>query len=123
VQAMNAEGVTTDPSPSVTADLIPPTPNPPKWALGGLPVALKHGVSTFDFWYHMTAAEVVDNELNGQVQYFFRCKDDSRFNSAWQSSPSYSVAIGQSRNWTWFVKARDQHGNETGWSAFPYQVQ
>lgn len=123
VQAINAEGVTNDPSPVVTVDLIPPTPNPPKWALGGLPVALNGGGGQWDFWYHMTAAEVVDNELNGPVQYYFRCFNNNDFNSSWQSSPSYRVKIGQAQIWIWYVKARDQHGNETGWSAFPYQVQ
>lgn len=123
VQARNAEGVTNEPSEFVTADLTPPTPNPPKWAQGGLPIAVNHGAGSLDWWYEMTASEVVDNDLDGQVQYFFRCKDDSRFNSAWQLSPSYTVKIGPYKIWTWFVKARDQHGNETGWSEFPYEQQ
>jgi hypothetical protein len=123
VQAMNADGLTTAPSPAVTADLIPPAPSPMKWAWDGIPIALNHGGGTFDTWYHMTASEALDNEQGSQVEYFFRCNNDSHFNSAWQSSRSYTTLIGRYQAWTWSVKARDQHGNETAWSNYPYEQQ
>jgi len=123
VQAMNAEGLTADPSPFVTADLIPPTPNPPKWAWGGTPVPVNVDGGNFGFWYQMTASAVVDNVPDSQVQYFFRCSYDNDFNSPWQSSPYYTVKIGRYQEWVWYVKARDQHGNETAWSRVPYEQQ
>jgi hypothetical protein len=122
-QAMNAEGLTNDPSPVVTADLIPPRPSPMKWAWGGTPQAINLGGGSFDWWYQMLASEALDNELGSQVEYLFQCNDDSRFNSAWQSARFYTILIGRYQDWTWSVKARDQHGNETAWSNLPYERQ
>ena len=123
VRAMNAEGVTNAPSPLVSADLIPPTPSPMKWAWGGLPEVINRGGGSFDWWYQMLASEALDNEPGSQVEYFFRCNGDSRFNSTWQSSRYYTTLIGRYQAWTWSVKARDQHGNETAWSNLPYERQ
>ena len=64
----------------------------------------------------MKATEATD--ANGWVEYFFESTTESGFSSGWQSSRTYSVLIGRSGQGRRFrVKARDQFGNETEWSA------
>ena len=103
---------TTSDSVQVTVDLQPPTPDPMRWAPGGEPHEVSGGGGTFDYWAEMTAAEATDP--GGNVQYFFECTSRSGFNSTWQSSSTYRVKIGRSRQGQTFrVKARDIYGNQT----------
>ena len=108
---------TTDPSSEVTLDLQAPTPNPMQWAQGGKPVKVQRtSSSTTGYWAEMTAAEATDP--SGGVEYFFLCTTVSGFSSGWQSSPSYSVQIGQGSQLQKFrVKARDKNLNETAYSS------
>jgi hypothetical protein len=70
------------------------------------------GATPFNYWAEMTAAEATDS--SGDVQYYFECTNDSRYSSAWQSSPTHKVQIGGQHVYVTFqVRARDVHGNQT----------
>jgi parallel beta-helix repeat protein len=106
---------TTSNSTPATVDLKPPTPSPMLWASGGEPKKVDRGGS-FNWWAVMTAAEATDE--SGGIQYFFECTNNSGFSSNWQSNRYYEVQLGgQSVPARFKVKARDAHGNETGWSS------
>jgi hypothetical protein len=96
-------------------DEDPPTPDPMQWADGGEPKETYGGGGTFDYYAEMTAVIAIDP--SGGVQYYFECTDVGGFSSGWQGSPSYTVLVGGSgQSLDFHVKARDIHGNETGWS-------
>jgi len=106
---------TTGWSDEVAVDLMPPTPDPMKWAVEPKEVHLKAG--TFGYGAKMTAAEATDD--GGEVEYYFQCTTESRFSSGWQKSPEYSVELGRAGQGHRFrVKARDLSAghNETAWS-------
>jgi hypothetical protein len=96
-------------------DTTPPEPNPMQWAPGGEPHETYGGGGTFDYYATMTAKTATDP--SGGIQYYFDCLDESGFDSGWRGSPSYNVLVGPSGQALRFrAKARDLHGNETGWS-------
>jgi parallel beta-helix repeat protein len=96
-------------------DFDPPVPDPAQWAQNGEPREVYGGGGTFDYLVQMTAAEATD--ASGPVEYFFECTTEARFSSGWLNSRIYEVLIGRSGQGLRFrVKARDQFGNETGWS-------
>ncbi|OHB80394.1 MAG: hypothetical protein A2Z25_13355 [Planctomycetes bacterium RBG_16_55_9] len=106
------------------ADTIPPDPNPMQWdptvdanGFDGTPREIEIDVGTsFDFWATMTAVVAVDAG-GGPVQYFFECTSEPGFNSGWIATNTYQVLLGRRGQGRAFrVKARDQWGNETGWS-------
>jgi len=113
----------------VSADLIPPDPDPMTWdptqdpnGFDGTPreVAIDVNgdgvIGTFEYWAQMTATVAVDAG-GGPVEYFFECTTDSGFSSGWQASEIYVVLVGRSGQGHQFrVKARDQFRNETAWS-------
>jgi parallel beta-helix repeat protein len=106
---------TTGDSVEVTVDLVPPTPDPMQWAVGGEPREVHHGSGNWDYWAEMTATEATDE--SGTVLYYFRCTTEGDFSSGWQSSQTYKVPVGRENQRHRFrVKARDLYGNETGWS-------
>jgi len=90
----------------------PPEPDPMEWAEGGEPKEIECGGP-----YCATMTAEIATDPSGGIQYYFQCTDESGFSSAWQGSPTYTVTIGPSgHNYYFRVKARDIHGNETGWS-------
>jgi parallel beta-helix repeat protein len=93
-----------------------PEPNPSQWAPDGAPREVYGGGGRSDYWAQMKATEATD--ASGWVEYFFECTTPrSGFNSAWQSSRTYEVLVGESGQGLGFrVKARDLFGNETAWS-------
>ena len=96
-------------------DITPPEPNPAQWAPNGAPREVYGGIGTLDYWAQMTATEATD--ASGTVEYFFECTTESAHSSGWQSSHTYNVLVGRSRQGHHFrVKARDLYGNETEWS-------
>ncbi|MCP4262179.1 MAG: S8 family serine peptidase [Planctomycetes bacterium] len=113
----------------VSADLIPPDPDPMTWdptqdpnGFDGTPreVAIDTDgdgvIGTFEYSAQMTATVAVDAG-GGPVEYFFECTTDSGFSSGWQASEIYIVLVGRSGQGHRFrVKARDQFRNETAWS-------
>jgi hypothetical protein len=102
--------VSFDPPPDIT----PPNPNPMEWASGGEPKEI--GTPPFNISATMTADIATDP--SGGVQYYFECTDVGGFSSSWQGSPSYTVLVGGSGQGLNFrVRARDIHGNMTGWSS------
>jgi hypothetical protein len=94
-------------------DTTAPEPNPAQWASGGQPQEIS---CPGGYCATMTAETATDP--SGGVQYEFQCTDESGFSSGWQGSPSYTVLVGtfDGHNYTFKVRARDIHGNETGWS-------
>jgi len=95
-----------------TPDTTPPTPNPMKWAPGGEPKEIECSP-----YYCATMTAETATDPSGGIQYYFDCPDESGFDSDWQGSPTYTVTIGGSGfNYRFRVKARDLHGNETGYS-------
>ncbi|MBL7186538.1 MAG: hypothetical protein ISS70_09440 [Phycisphaerae bacterium] len=93
-----------------------PEPNPAQWAPNGTLQVLRDGDGPFDSWVRMTAAPATDD--SGWVEYFFECTNDPAASSSWQISSSYDVLVQRGREPDKFrVKARDQFGNETAWSA------
>ena len=98
----------------VTVDLKPPTPDPMQWA--SAPRETYGGGGTFDYYATMTAANATDESAG--VQYFFQCTTIGGLSSTWQSSTVYTVKVGRrDQGHRFHVKARDVHGNETGWSS------
>lgn len=90
----------------------PPTPDPATWALVPSQVAYTDGV------YHLMVA-TTEVDPDGGVEYYFDCVSNAAYSSGWVTSPQYVVmvgGVGQVRNFTWRVKARDVYGNETAWS-------
>jgi hypothetical protein len=113
---------TTGDSTEITVDLTPPAPDPMQWAPGGQPRKVYRGGGPFDYWAEMTAAVATDAG-GGPVQYYFECDEDpgiwpSGFSSGWQSERTWEVQLGGQHVLRSFrVKARDQFGNETGFSS------
>ena len=102
-------------STQAAVDLSPPTPDPMEWAVGGEPKEIKIGSGTFDYYAQMTCVEATDSQ--DQIQYYFQCVDLLSLSSGWVTSRTYTVKVGRSGQALRFrVKARDQAGNETGWS-------
>ena len=99
----------------IPEDLTAPAPNPALWALGGEPKEAYGGSGEYDYLAQMTAVEAIDD--SGIVEYFFECTTEPAHSSGWQSSSTYSVAIGWSgQDHRFRVKARDLYCNETAWS-------
>ncbi|MHC4559715.1 MAG: choice-of-anchor Q domain-containing protein, partial [Planctomycetota bacterium] len=96
-------------------DLTAPEPNPAQWAPDGEPREAYGGPGEYDYLAQMTALEAIDD--SGTVEYFFECTTEPAHSSGWQSSHTYSVAVGRSgQDLLFHVKARDLYGNETAWS-------
>jgi hypothetical protein len=110
-------------------DMNAPTPNPMEWDAtvdannwDGRPHEVSGGGGTFDFYAEMTAIAATDDS-GGTVWYFFECTTESGFNSGWITENIYSVLIGRSGQGLAFrVKAKDEFGNETGWSSLEVVV-
>jgi len=99
----------------IPAETIPPTPNPMLFDPNGVPTEIFGGGGPFDYYATMTA--VVATDASGGVEYLFQCIDEPALSSGWQAANTYTVAIGRGGQGLRFrVKARDQYGNETGWS-------
>ncbi len=98
-------------------DIIPPSPNPAQWDVNGLPKeALLDPNNPDDFYVEIKAKTATDE--SGYVEYFFQCTSSSYFDSGWQSSPYYSVFVGQHGLGLHFrVIARDLYKNITLWSS------
>lgn len=106
---------TTGDSTEITVDMNPPTPDPMRWEVE--PYKYNGGGGTFDYYATMTAVEAEDDS-GEDVQYFFLCTTESGFSSGWQSSPTYTVKLGQHSVIARFrVKARDASGNQTRYSS------
>jgi parallel beta-helix repeat protein len=102
-------------SVEAAVDLLPPSPDPMKWA--SEPREVRIGSGTFDYHARMTAVEATDD--SPEVEYFFQCTTESAFSSGWQTSREYTVKVGRSGQRQRFrVKARDASPsrNETAWS-------
>ena len=90
----------------------PPEPDPMEWADGGEPKEIECSPH-----YCATMTAEIATDPSGGIQYYFECTDEGGFSSSWQGSPTYTVTVGPSgHNFSFRVKARDIHGNETGWS-------
>ncbi len=101
------ESATTEPP-----DLMPPTPDPMEWAVGGEPSAT--GPSSITM-----TAETATDAVSPPVEYYFECTNYGDANSTWQSSPTYeAIGLDPLTLYTFRVKARDSYltPNETGWS-------
>lgn len=99
-------------------DTTPPEPNPMQWASGGEPKEIECPGG-----YCATMAAKTATDPSGGIQYYFECTDYPKlppngFSSGWQGSPSYTVLVStySGQDYSFRVKARDLHGNETGWS-------
>lgn len=112
------------PSASATtatgADDLAPAPDPARWdarpkliRLTPIPRVRMRAYAAFD--------------ENGPAEYFFRCLDSTDpdlptpavFDSGWMAGNTYSIESDQlveGETYTFYVKARDQLGNETEWS-------
>jgi hypothetical protein len=113
VKARDIYGVETDWSPTLIAgEGTAPMPNPAQWDTVPTPRLESDGV------YHGMRA-VTETDTDGGIQYYFQCMTAPSKSSGWQSSSSYSVKVcgtGETRTYTWRVKAMDALGNETAWS-------
>jgi hypothetical protein len=104
------------------ADTTPPDPDPMEWdtvadanGYDGYPREVV-GTGTFDYSVSMRAVVAADAG-GGPVEYYFECTNVSGFDSGWITTETYTRVVGQANRRLYFrVKARDQWGNETGWS-------
>lgn len=90
----------------VVADTMPPNPNPMSWAQAPLAQG-KNSIS-------MAASTAYDD--SGVVEYQFQCLSGGSacINSAWQTSPSYTInGLSPGTSYTFAVVARDASGNVT----------
>ncbi len=71
-----------------------------------------------DAYANMTAAEAIDLEGNGPVEYFFQCEEVSQYNSGWTEDRVWNnYPIGRAGKMFHFhFKVRDSLGNESAWS-------
>jgi predicted outer membrane repeat protein len=94
-------------------DTSPPVPNPSEWEVepkwSSTPDAITMMAKTaFDAW-------------GWDVQYFFECLHGPGHSSTWQSSTTYlDTGLDIAAEYGYRVKARDELGNETGWSEVGY---
>ena len=94
-------------------DVTTPTPDPSQWAEGGEPLEI--GMD----WTCSATMTAETADAPGGVEYFFECFDDHRFDSGWQTEPTYTVLIGACGQGKRFrVKTHDlaTKQRETGWS-------
>jgi len=108
-------------------DLIAPLPNPMEFDPNGLPREFYRDdgdqmTNLGDYWVEMMAVTAVDDS-GGPVQYYFECRDKpdvypDGFSSGWIDVPTWTVYVGRVNQALRFrVRARDQYGNVTAWSA------
>ena len=91
---------------TVHVDRSPPGPSPMAWAF----------LPRVDGGSNVMAAVEATDDSGGAVEYFFECHNNKAFSSGWQASPQYEAVIGKVQWYAYRVKARDEFGNETGWS-------
>ena len=95
-------------------ETTPPKPDPMTWAVrpqsGGL-----NSIT-------MTAATARDNS-GSRIYYYFDCVSGSGHDCNWTTSPTYTdTGLTQGLQYGYRVKAKDEQGNETGWSVIGYAV-
>ncbi len=99
----------------------PPVPDPAQWAPDGLPREVLLGTGRLDWGAEMKAAQATSP--CGPVEYYFECADHPEFDSSWQTDRTYTVRVGQRNQALEFrVRAQDQYGNLTQWSAWARAV-
>ncbi len=109
-------------------DNLPPQPNPMAWdptvdanGFSGNPRLINIGGGTFDWYATMMAIQATDVAPPGVtpsavVEYKFVCVTSGlgALSSPWQLDLTYTVQVGGKHVVTdWYVKARDEWGNET----------
>jgi predicted outer membrane repeat protein len=94
----------------------PPDTNPPApvaWEVA--PYETGGGLYAYA---NMTAAEAIDPEGNGPVQYYFECVSITSINSGWTTEQVWNdVYIGRENQFLYFhFRVRDNLGNTSSWS-------
>jgi hypothetical protein len=94
----------------------PPDTNPPTPVAWEVP-PYETG-SGLDAYANMTAAEAIDPEGNGPVQYYFECVSIPSINSGWTTERVWNnVYIGRAGQFLYFhFRVRDNLGNTSSWS-------
>ena len=98
-------------------DTTPPMPNPMNWVV---PPASSGSTSIT-----MTAMTAYDNSSGYNVEYYFEetSRNPGSTSSGWQTSPIYTdTGLTTGTQYSYWVKARDKWGNETGRSFVGYAV-
>lgn len=116
---LNETGWSTEESATTPAEEEPPPPpdnNPPApvaWEV--YPYETGGGMEAYA---NMTAAEAIDLEGNGPVQYFFQCVEVPQYNSGWTEDRVWNdYPIGRAgKMFKFHFKVRDSLGNESAWS-------
>ncbi len=106
--AAKAGNRTAAPPAVMVADRTPPTPGKPEFLTA--PVALDGNA------VKMSVARGKDD--SGWVEYFYQCTSGGGHDSGWISASQYTDCLLEpGRTYTYTVKMRDRHGNETAASA------
>ena len=95
-------------------DIVAPLPDPGEWAIE------PYSSSTASI--SMVAKTAVDT-WGWDVEYYFECAYGDCSNSDWQSDPNYTDSgLDPNTEYGYRVRACDEYGNETGWSAIGYAI-
>lgn len=101
-------------------DLKPPTPDQMTWEVEPYYTSNTIDGSSYPYMVTMTATEASDEETDDEdIMYYFKCSKSEYGSGGWQTSNTHSMYDSKyNRVLTFWVKAKDKHGNETDWSEY-----
>jgi hypothetical protein len=98
-------------------DTDAPLPNPSEWKI------TPHSTTTTPPYTVSMTAETAFDSWGGVVEYYFECVTGNDSNSGWDPNTTYiSTNLDLNTTYGYRVKARDERGHETLWSAVGYAV-
>jgi hypothetical protein len=121
-----AETAWSEPNEFTTTEGEAPTPNPMEWEEEPRPILLQLEENPSRPWGVTMTAVVATDESGGTVEYFFDCVSNGydQYDSGWTLENTYERYTGKhpyiDLRLKFRIKARDENGNETGWSPTLY---
>jgi len=98
-------------------DTDAPLPNPSEWKI------TPHSTTTTPPYTVSMTAETAFDSWGGIVEYYFECVTGNDSNSGWDPNTTYiSTNLDLNTTYGYRVKACDERGHETQWSAVGYAV-
>ncbi|MDD5064204.1 MAG: S8 family serine peptidase [Phycisphaerae bacterium] len=99
----------------ISEDNEAPLPNPSKWKVA------PHSTTTTPPYEISMTAEPAFDAWGGLVEYYFECVTGNADSNGWVSNTTYVITdLDPNTTYGFRVKARDERGHETQWSAIGY---